>query len=462
MSLQHGMDYLDSLMQVSSLEEYLEGRDETNIAAWNMPVQAGAFAWEKLDPERRDIVLGGILRNLVINAVNIPLYRNTPPWRKVDAEGIRTLDDLLTLPPLVKDTIQGTSLTGFREQLVSDPEILVPLNLGSIIARQERANPDHQQMRSEYRQMGLDWWTSNGRLLPFESGGTQGNASRTLLSYLTVELESWALARALRMNGFKKGQRIACLYHPDHKGGVNLQRAASIMGMEFYSQVDVFNWVGRQGGRFESAASEFQKARSNRAYTPVEQHYESMREGIAKFLVQHGINIVEGVQPERDIASGAKGAGLDFLSILEQDREEILKYLDHAFLTGMPVPKKVQTLLAQYGVEVSTTLGKGEAMAGATSGILYGDDVNRQTRLYFPTMELVANIRDGRLVRAQPGEEGIILTTNLSAVATTLVNYAMDYGLEWGKGVTNIRRLFVGTKPESAGNACSVGVLNGR
>jgi hypothetical protein len=464
MSLTQGMDYLDSLMQVSSLESYLDGRDETNIAAWDMPVHVGAFPWEQLDPERRDIVLGGILRNLVTNTKRqVPYYRDHPLWREVVPSQITTLDGILELPVIVKDTMAGTNppLVGFRDRLIGKAEILVPDNVAELMARQKMANPNYGEIQRAYRAIGLDWWTGNSELLPFESGGTQGNSSRTLLPYLTVELESWALARALKMNGFEEGQSIACLYHPFHKGGVNLQRAADIMGMQFYSQVEIFNWVGRQGGAFEQAAREFGKAKSDKEYKPAEKYYDAMREGIAKFLVQHNINVVEGVQPEQDISSGAKGSGLTFYNILQVDEPGILRNLEHAFLTGMAVPRFIQDYLAERGVNVSTTLGKGEAMAGATSGELYGPDINNQTMLYFPTLELVANIRDGRLVRAQPGKDGVVWTTNLSAVATTLTNFAMDYGTAWEQGVKKIRRLFVGGKPQSAG-ACASGVGDGR
>ena len=458
-----GTAYLDLVMQADTLNKFLE---KEIVSALDMPAYAGAFSWEALNSEQRNNFLGKMLRDLVIRAKEIPYFASNPLWENIDPEQISTFEDIHNLPPMVKDTIDGTNpgLVGYRNALLQNPEILVSPRIQEFIERQERANPEHKEILEWYKKRDLTWWPKNRKLLAFGSGGTQGKSTITLLSYLTVEMEAWALARALRLNGFKEGQVVACLYNTSHKGGVVLERAANLMNMPFYSQTKIFNWIKSQGRKYRQAVESFENSKISQT-KPTDEEVEFMRDGIGKFMITHKVEIIEAVQPPRDIKSGEKGIGLEYMSIHEKNKGGILKYLNQAFLTGIAVPNFAQEALRNDNINVTTTYGKGEAMAGATSGVRT-DDVNIQMRLFFPTYELVAEIAqkgDFKLKKTPKGQRGIVFTTSLIGGGSTFINNAMDAATENQEpdGLQDIDRLYTG-EAKTAVNSCASGVVEGR
>ena len=224
-----------------TLEDFLRRqKDRHDIDPRDIPAHlAGSPEWDLMDPSERDLILGGILRNVVDTAVKeVEYYREHPLWSQVRPASIESLEQLEQLPIIVKDDVEGSGgngadgLSGFRKGLLKNSDLLVPANIADLISRQERANPNYEEV--------LHWYGGpdvlSDRMLVFGSGASEGASTLTKLSYLSVEMETQALVRGLYMNGFREGQHIACMYAPTHKGGLQLQRAAAIMGMPFHSK----------------------------------------------------------------------------------------------------------------------------------------------------------------------------------------------------------------------------------
>lgn len=424
------------------LREYLRGKDSHNLDAIDMPVSlAASYDW---DASNREEILGGILRNVAKRAkAHVPFYREHEPWNKVHPEDIQTRSDLYNLPMISKDAVSGTgSITrpgvhGFREKLLSDPNYLVPENMEEIIARQEAANPDHKEILQKY---------DGKKILEFGSGGSQGKSTLTRLSYLTVEMESWALARALTMNGLKAGQSVACLYNNTHKGGLQLERAADIMGMPFHSKKKIFETL-LADAQYACAIKLFQQAIEKGELQGIEKYAPIVRRGIREYIRGNNIQVIQSVQPPAAFSQkNAKGSALAFMSIYQED-PAAFSSLEHAFLTGFPVPKEAYTRLREDGVQVSTTWGSTEAMAlGTYRQSSQENNVNALTATTFPTLGIIAWYRERdlakpRLLPVAEGLEGILLVSSLIGAGSVYLNYRIgDKAIKTSEGYKDINR----------------------
>ena len=335
-------------MQRIELSEYLRGKDSYNLDALDLPVSvAASFDWETKNQER---ILGGLLRNVSMRAKEfVPFYREHPLWKHINPEAIQSSEDLSYLPLISKDAVSGTGsraregIHGFRESLLKDPNYLVPENLNALIARQEAANLNHREILEKYE---------GKKILEFSSGGSQGSSTLTRLSYLTVEMESWALARALSSNGLQKGQSIACLYNNTHKGGMQLERAADIMGMPFHSKRRIFQALLNDAD-YAPSVQLFQTAIEKGDLGNIEHYAPQVRKGIREYIRANKIQVIESVQPPNAfMQNNAKGSALAFMSIYEEDPSAFTS-LKHAFLTGFPVPKEAYTRLRENNIRVS-------------------------------------------------------------------------------------------------------------
>ncbi len=430
-------------MERIKLREYMRGKDAHNLDALDIPVSlAGSFDWDSSNRER---VLGGILRNTAIRAKHtVPFYREHSGWEQVNLFEIISSEDIFSLPIISKDAVSGTGsktrpgIYGFRERLLQDPNYLVPENMGELIARQEAANPNSREILEKY---------AGKKILEFGSGGSQGKSTVTRLSYLTVEMESWALTRALTMNGLRAGQSIACLYNNTHKGGLQLERAADIMNMPFHSKRKIFETL-LADSEYSSAVKGFAAAIEKEDLQGIEKYAPIVRRAIREYIRVNNVEVIESVQPPTAfMQNNAKGSALAFMSIYEEDPSAFAS-LKHAFLTGFPVPKEAYTRLREDGIQVSTTWGSTEAMALATYRQSSQDtDVNALTSTTFPTLGAVAWYRERglerpQLVPVQEDLEGILLVSSLIGAGSTYLNYRIgDKATKTKEGYKGVNRL---------------------
>jgi hypothetical protein len=413
---------------------YTGTKDLYDLDALDLPVEiAGLNVWNSMEQSHQNRVLGGLLRNLALRTFeNVPLYRETV-WANNDEVGfkrnikdIESIKDIVNLPVLSKDSLPGTGsnsssgVHGFRSLAIENPNILVPFNFREVISRQEHANSNHQLILEKYRGEGV---------LDFGSGGSMGTSTKTRLSYLTVEMEAYALSRALTMNGLKEGQKIACLYNNTHKGGLQLERAADIMGMDFHSRDKIMNWIKDEGYDLNDDAQ--------------------IRNGIRQYVQKNKIDIMEAVQPPLSfIKKNVKGGGLAFMTMYEED-PSAFSSVSHAFLTGFPVPSEAYELLRKDGINVSTTWGASEAMAlGTYANENYScrrSNVNDLVATPFPTVGLVGKLNretlPEKLVEVSSGDDGLLLISSLIGGGSTYINYLIgDLCFKTGNGYENINR----------------------
>ncbi len=437
------------------LEDFIRGKDEFDLDPLTLPVSlAGSSEWDMMDPERRNRILGGMLRHTVARAkAHVPLYQRNVLWQAVHPEEIVDVSDLEQLPIISKDSLPGTGspsqtgIKGFRAEALEDPHVLIPDNLGELLNIQEASNPNHSDIFAKYR----------GRVvMEFGSGGSTGKSTITKLTYLTVETEAHALARCLHMNGFQKRQSIACFYAPEHKGGWQLERAADIMGMAFHSKERIFSEL-KVDRRYSTAIIGFQTGQEilkredatdedrAKALAMMIEHSPLVRDGIRNYIQRHGIHVIESVQPSSEFMSkNTKGGSLAFMTIYDED-PRAFGSVEHVFLTGFPVPTSAYERLRADGMRVSTTWGSTEMMALATSQPKVS--VNDLIATPFPTVGQVVWYRERehetpRCVPPPCGLEGVLLVTSLLGAGSLYLNYMIgDIATKTERGYCDIHRL---------------------
>ena len=238
-----------------TLDDLFRGLDRYDIDPLTLPVEvAGMPQWDTMPDNERGRILGGMLRHAVRRAKTAPLYNEHLLWKSVSPDDITNVQDLASLPLISKDSVPGTGkpdyegIRGFRARVILDPAILIPSGIDKLLSIQERANENSFRL--------LHGAYAGKELLYFGSGGSLGASTKTHLSYLTVEMEAHALARCLSLNGFNEGMSVACFYSPEHKGGLQLARAADIMRMPFHSKEMIFSWIERQA-TYKKSIKEF-------------------------------------------------------------------------------------------------------------------------------------------------------------------------------------------------------------
>ena len=426
---------------VSTLDDVLRGRDIYDLDPSTLPVEtAGMPEWDYMEPRIRGRMLGGMLRHVVKAAKQTPIYRDDSRWRFVSAENIYDIADLAKLPIVAKDSVPGTGtpekqgIHGFRSRVIHNPFLLIPENVGSLFIQQQMANS--RTLRSQYEK---EWYQ-------FKSGGSMGDSTTTILSYLTLEAEAHALARCLRMNGFKEGMSVACFYASTHKGGLQLARASVIMNMPFHSKDKIFNTIASDS-RYTAAVEGFKEALSVQDIGQLERYGSTVRRGIRDYIAQHGIKVVESVQPPSEfIEKNAKGNALAFMTLYEED-PSAFEEVEHVFLTGFPIPYSAVERLRADGKEVSTTWGSTEVMALGTYPMtnVSNNDVNDLVATPFPAIGMVAHFKERgvapQIEQVQNGTEGMLLVTRLNQVGSLFVQYAIgDLATRTNEGYKNIRR----------------------
>ncbi|MBI2133510.1 hypothetical protein HYU11_02405 [Candidatus Woesearchaeota archaeon] len=425
------------------LVQYLKTIDKSyRIDPIDLPVWvAGSADWEIMEHETRNLILGGMLSKVVARAKHVPYFRDNPDWEYVRPDDIDRLSDLHWLPVMAKDDIPGTAVTGFRAVVNSNPGMLVHENLDELIRRQEKANPDYATILVQH---------GGQKIFRYGSGGTQGQSTTTILTYIDMHAEELALARCLTSNGLNKGNngRILCLYNDTHKGGFQLKQAAQIMGMEFHSRAELMDWL-KQKPKYSNAVS---KLEVNEQLTSqqFEDYSAVVRAGIRDFITEYGIEVIESVQPPPEfLSSNAKGGNLAFMKIYEEGPSSF-RNVKEIFLTGFPVDKKTCETLMTYDPtyetlmsRVSTTAGSTEAMAWGTTKNILGD-VNDLKSAHFPTVALVARYSGycvPNLSTLSPGTEGLVFLTALSRAGSVYINlFTGDFATKTQAGLSGVHR----------------------
>jgi hypothetical protein len=442
--------------------ELLESKDLSDVDPLSLPVSFAASPELNFMSENdKEILFGGMLRRVVKRAIlNVPYYRNHAFWKSINPSNITKLSDLKFLPIVSKDSIPGTGsqstggIRGFREAVNKDFSILCPTNVSELISVQEEANSNHEKILEKY----------NGKkLLHFSSGGSQGQSTITALSYLSIETESFALARCLRSNGFKSGQSIACFYAPHHKGGLQLQRAADIMGMNFHSKDKIFSSL-EKNGTYSQALSELKQSKIDGDSKKIISSGKIVREGIREYIRKNNINVIESVQPPTMyVSKNTKGSELAFMNLYNEDPDSF-KSVEHIFLTGFPVPEDAQEILRNNGKTVSTTWGSTETMALATHPLDWKSrGTNHLKSTPFPTIGLVARYKERgfsspRIQEVNNGEKGILLVSSLLGVGSTYINFNIgDIATKVSGGFKDIGRI---SHNLDIGGSCAEDALN--
>ena len=432
----------------SKVQEFLRARagHYDDIDPLSLPVEAGGYDWETVEPCFLNRILGGMLRHAARRAKSVPYYAEQLPWQTINTEDISDIDDLLELPILSKDNVPGTGtplqpgITGFRNDVVDAPIRLLPGNLEQLLYLQEEANPNHDEILQKY---------DGQRLLNFISGGSKGKATTTTLTYLTVEMEAHALVRSLFMNGFQQGDSVACFYNSTHKGGLQLARAAQIMAMPFHSKQEIFNTLSRgcYGENIKKAVVDFQAAPPD--HPLYENQAALIRQGLRQYIQEHQINVIETVQPPGEfIHNNAKGSSLAFMTMYQED-PSAFSSVNHVFLTGFPVPVEAYETLRANGKQVSTTWGSSEAMALATTASNDpGHPVNDLLATPFPTVGRVVyyqernGLEQPRLKDVPVNQKGLLLVSSLLGAGTVYVNYLIgDVAVRTSQGYKDIGRI---------------------
>lgn len=424
----------------ASWTDFVRGRDPYDLDAIDLPVEvAGCDAWWDMDDAERGRVLGGLLRNAVRRAVaSVPLYRLDPAWQSVCVADIADIADLASLPLTARDTVPGMPLTGIREGIVANPYDLVPDDLGQVLRRQERANARYADILR---------WYGNRIVLSFQSRGSQGAQTRTIETYLTVEMEAHALARCLRRNGFRPGQRIACLHPSDRKGGLQLARAALLMGMPFHGRESIMGTL-EHIPCYAEAFQGVREARSRGDDAALERHAARIRQGIREYIRANSIRVVEAAEPPVDaITCGPGAAPLAFMSLYDESPGSFA-WVEHVFLGAFPVPRAAWERLRDDGKPVSTVWSAIEGASFATGTIRTADmsgDPNELSAAWFPTAGFVADGHSSSGGRAShavaPGGTGLLTVTGLIGGGTTCLNHVVgDIATRTREGFRDIAR----------------------
>jgi len=459
------MRKLEELMKPETLNDFLRSQtDLYNLNALDFPVESGAFAWESLNPETRDKIMAGIIRNTLEIAVNhVSAYRDDERWQyaAVLIKHLEKPSDLTNFPLMSKNDIPGTGsrnkpgIRGYRGELIEDPFFLVPENIDELILRQERANPDHKQILEKYQR--LENYNGTG-LLFFGSGGTEGESTEIALSYLSIQLEAMALAKGLYQNGMRENQNFASMYPLDHKGGLQLKLAAEILNMPFHSKDMMFQWIWDLGSSYRDAIENHQQAVTYKDFETANQHTGPIREGLRKYFVEHNINVIAAVQPTKEgIVSGSKGQGLTFMEIYNEDKKAF-ESVEHMFLTGYTVPEHAWRTLQEDGKIVSTEWGATEAMALGASGFVSQGDINDLKAHHFPTAGLVVRRRERGLKREVLDQieegRGLLLIQSYLPAKSITINNLMDVATATLDGFYLIERM-PGAKVSIGDHSCA-------
>lgn len=227
----------------------------------------------------------------------------------------------------------------------------------------------------------------------FKSGGTKGVATPTFITSNDRLIESSGLKRCFLAMGMKKGDTILSTYNPTHKGGEIIKEAATDMGMHFIPR------------RTTDSASD-----------------------VIQTIERYNVNILAAVQgPIAEGDQTKKGAGVDFISLVEKGQDVLESKVDTYFITGYKLIDEVIAWAETYGKNLATTLGSSEAIPQATSTLGAATRFCRYNNLhlnYGPHFVEVLKLESGTLVPVKKGETGILVYTTLAREGTRYIRYA--------------------------------------
>ncbi len=353
---------LNELIKLTNEQEKTITPDLINPNVWC------TTEWDFMEPEKRDLVLSKILIEVIKRAKKESLYKKA--YEKINMKELEkeksATEILLQLPVLFKDNT-SFGAKGFRETIKTNPYIL---------------KHGDKFIATEI----------------FKSGGTKGIPTPTFITKRDLEIESKALGfRCFVPGGFKEKDILFTTYNPSHKGGREIQEAATHIGMD-----------------------------------AIVKRPEDNLQDIIEIIKTYKANCIATVQPpinEEDEAQ--KGAGVNFLNLFKEDHELFGKdgQIKKAFITGFKVPDSVINLAKEIGLQLFTTYGCSEFIPLATSTTQEKTKChfNDQHILYGPHMTIVVKTEDKELIPVKKGERGMVLITTLgiSNGRTIFLNYAI-------------------------------------
>lgn len=321
-----------------------------------------------LDTKKRSYILSKLLIPIINIVKKEELYKNAYKNINInELEKEESIEDiLLKLPVLFKnDTSFG--IHGFRSKVKNKPILMKHMDL-----------------------------TATCEI--FRSGGTTGTPMPTYITSEDIKLESSALAfRCFSYGNFKSGDRLFNTYNPSHKGGREIQEAAKILNMDVITR-----------------------------------RPEDDIDKCIEIIENYNINCIAAVQPPLDnIDKTKKGNGVTFIDLFKKKHELFGEkgIIKSAFVTGYSIPDSIINMAKSVNLNLFTTYGCSEFIPLATSGIEYKKNCNYNTQhiLYGPHFTLIVKEENGKIIKVNESETGIVLVTTIGIIPgrTIYLNYAL-------------------------------------
>jgi len=328
----------------------------------------GNTAIDFMNPAERDVMLSSMFRYSLRRALKVmPLYERAGAYAHFDPGSIQSLNDVVTLPLLVKDGNDEKGVVGFRESVQREPLILMPKDVSSAFA--------------------------------FKSGGTKGLATPTFMTKTDLEIEAQSLGkRSFLAGGLEQGDVLYNCYNPAHKGGQLIALAANLVGVKMV--------ITRRPEDDVSQCVRDMKAYGCTAIAAVQ-------------------------PPVTDAQSDAvkKGDGATFLNLYREGRSLFGKQIKTAFVTGYGLPGELIELAKRCGFALFTAWGASEAIVGATSTVVGPKsrkcEYNQQHLVFGPHYLGLAKRVGAHLEPIERGEDGLLLLSTIAREGTLYFNYAI-------------------------------------
>ncbi len=268
----------------------------------------------------------------------------------------------------------------------------------------------------------------------YKSGGTRGTATPTFLTTWDHEVEALSLKKCFEYMGIKKDVVALNSYNPTHKGGQLITNALLALGVKVIPR--------------------------RTTDTPTE---------MINTIKTYGVSMLATVQgPLSEDDNVRKGAGIDFLSLIEAGQDVLEQHLDLLFITGYSLIPEVIAWSESNKKNLATCLGSSEAIPQATSTV-------KGTKCKYNNLHLIngphyleiVKLESGTLVPVKRGETGLLLYTTIARDGTIYIRYAPGdaatltaYGGECDCGIrtpiiSNIRRIDIPEDTIAAG--CCIG-----
>ena len=350
----------------------------------------GNLALDFMDAKQRDAMLASMFRFSIKRGLQTMQAYNDARYSGFDPFFIRSLNDVVKIPLLLKDG--SSQLSGFREKAQVEPEILLPHDVHSAHI--------------------------------YKSGGTKGASTPTYITEADLAIEAYSLARrSFLAGGMRPQERLYSCYNPTHKGGELIKRAGCIVGKK-----TVF--LKRPEDDITQCVKDL-KSHKITTIAAVQPPLHSQSEPIKKgtsflnlFEADHSLFGEHG-QIKKAFVTGFK---------LPDELVNLSKDIGLSLFTAWGATEAI--------------VGATSTVTGPETRIC---QFNNQHIVLGPHYLAIAKIENNRLRLAEEGEEGIILVNTIAREGTLYFNYAIgDMALLVSKKcpcgrttpvISNIRRI---------------------